>query len=47
MKKNQIMRVFELYAVMMLIIIISWIIYAIFRVKEPTGSDPYDTENVT
>ena len=33
-KKNQILRVLELYAVMMIIIIISWIIYSIFRTKE-------------
>lgn len=43
-KKSQIMRVFELYGVMMVIIIISWIIYSIFRVKEPANSDPYETE---
>ena len=33
-KKNQWMRVFELYGVMMIIIIISYIIYSIFRNKE-------------
>jgi hypothetical protein len=33
-KKNQILRVLELYTVMMIIIIISWIIYSIFRTKE-------------
>ena len=42
--KNQVMRIVELYAVMMLIIIISWIIYSIFKVKEPAQSDPYDEE---
>ena len=33
-KKNQWMRVFELYGVMMIVIIISYIIYSIFRNKE-------------
>jgi len=33
-KKNQWMRVFELYGVMMILIIISYIIYSIFRNKE-------------
>lgn len=28
------MRVVELYVVMMLIIVISWIIYSVFRVKD-------------
>lgn len=40
-KKNQLMRIAELYAVMMLIIIIGWIIYAIFRIKE-TSHDYHD-----
>lgn len=43
-KKNQVLRILELYAVMMLIIIISWIIYAIFKVKEPAGENPYESD---
>ena len=38
-KKNQWMRVIELYGVMMIVISISYIIYSIFRDKEdPTAA---------
>lgn len=45
-KKNQWMRVFELYGVMMLIIIISYIIYSIFRNKEEPAQPNRDDEHL-
>ena len=45
-KKNQWMRVFELYGVMMIIIIISYIIYSIFRNKEEPAQPNRDEEQM-
>jgi amino acid permease len=45
-KKNQWMRVFELYGVMMIIIIISYIIYSIFRNKEDPAQHNRDEEQM-
>ena len=41
--KSQLLRVLELYAVMMIILVISWIIYSIFKSKDTSANtrDPY------
>ena len=45
-KKNQWMRVFELYGVMLVVIMISYAIYSIFRNKEEPAQPNRDEEQL-
>jgi Na+/melibiose symporter-like transporter len=45
-KKNQWMRVFELYGVMLVVIMISYAIYSIFRNKEEPAQANRDEEQL-